>query len=99
MAIIWFDIINTAKLFKTMFSGKTSSQSHYSATQALCHGMPWCGCTQSRQAAMVMTCEGETVCAKQVCTDNRALPKWNVIRMSGRKQHERKKSFIKNKQY
>lgn len=62
-----------AKLFKIMFSDKTFSLLYYSATQALCHGLPWYGCTQSGQAAMVMKCEGET--AKQGCTDNRALLK------------------------
>lgn len=93
--MIWLDIINTAKLFKTMISDKIFSQLHYWVTQQVCHGM---ATTILRQAVMVMKCEWDTVWAKQVCTDSRAVnQKWNVKCMSGKKQCERNKSFIKNK--
>lgn len=67
-----------------------------------CHGM---ATAISRHAAMVMKCEGETVWAKQVSTDNTAAnQKWNVKCMLGRwvegnNVREKKMSFMKNKLY
>lgn len=51
-----------------MFSDKTFSQLPYSTTPALWHELPWYGCTQSRQAAMVMMCDGETAQNRSVQT-------------------------------
>lgn len=53
-----------------MISDKIFSQLHYWVTQQVCHGM---ATTILRQAVMVMKCEWDTVWAKQVCTDSRAV--------------------------